>query len=166
MASGNVAGKGWRTPIKRSFLPGCAAIYPYESRKPANLFSLVPGIFVYIEPFICTTSSWLVVCNFTPVAHEKFRIGVPFAGKYKEIFNSDAKEYGGSNFVNPQTTFCILSSIPKRSGGSTSKSSNAVFARALILFVACFAGQSGEFCRWCSHFGYEAVSCGRLYYSR
>ena len=44
----------------------------------------------------------LVVCNFTPVSYEAFRIGVPFAGKYKEIFNSDASEYGGTGFVNPR----------------------------------------------------------------
>ena len=44
----------------------------------------------------------LVLCNFTPVAHEKFRVGVPFAGKYKEIFNSDAEEFGGTGFVNPR----------------------------------------------------------------
>ena len=44
----------------------------------------------------------LVVCNFTPVSYDAFRIGVPFAGKYKEIFNSDASEYGGTGFVNPR----------------------------------------------------------------
>ena len=44
----------------------------------------------------------LVVCNFTPVSYEAFRIGVPFAGKYKEIFNSDASEFGGTGFVNPR----------------------------------------------------------------
>ena len=44
----------------------------------------------------------LVVCNFTPVEHENFRIGVPFAGKYKEIFNSNAAEYGGTGVVNPR----------------------------------------------------------------
>lgn len=48
----------------------------------------------------CKEETLLVVCNFTPVAHEKFKIGVPFAGKYKEIFNSDAAEYGGTGFVN------------------------------------------------------------------
>lgn len=48
----------------------------------------------------CKEETLLVVCNFTPVAHEAFRIGVPFAGKYKEIFNSDSMEYGGSGFVN------------------------------------------------------------------
>ena len=40
------------------------------------------------------------VCNFVPVAHEKFRLGVPFAGKYKEILNSDAARFGGSGMVN------------------------------------------------------------------
>ncbi len=50
----------------------------------------------------CKEETLLVLCNFTPVAHEKFRVGVPFAGKYKEIFNSDAEECGGSGFVNPR----------------------------------------------------------------
>ena len=41
----------------------------------------------------------LAVCNFVPVAHEAYRIGVPFRGKYKEIFNSDAEKYGGTGEV-------------------------------------------------------------------
>ena len=44
----------------------------------------------------------LFVCNFVSVEHEKFRLGVPFAGKYKEILNSDAKQFGGSGMVNPR----------------------------------------------------------------
>ena len=44
----------------------------------------------------------LFVCNFAPVEHEKFRFGVPFAGKYKEILNSDAKQFGGSGMTNPR----------------------------------------------------------------
>lgn len=44
----------------------------------------------------------LFVCNFVPVAREKFHVGVPFAGKYKEILNSDAKQFGGSGMVNPR----------------------------------------------------------------
>ncbi|MCH5252092.1 MAG: 1,4-alpha-glucan branching protein GlgB [Lachnospiraceae bacterium] len=50
----------------------------------------------------CKDETLLVLCNFTPVAHEKFRVGVPFVGKYKEIFNSDAEEYGGTGFTNPR----------------------------------------------------------------
>ncbi len=44
----------------------------------------------------------LVVCNFVPVAHEAYQVGVPFAGKYKEIMNSDAEKYGGTGVVNPR----------------------------------------------------------------
>lgn len=42
----------------------------------------------------------LVVCNFTPVVYKDFRQAVPYAGEYKEIFNSDAAKFGGSNAVN------------------------------------------------------------------
>ena len=42
----------------------------------------------------------LFVCNFTPVVYENFKVGVPFAGKYKEIFNSDSEEFGGTGHVN------------------------------------------------------------------
>ncbi len=42
------------------------------------------------------------VFNFTPVAYDKQSVGVPFAGKYKEIFNSDATIYGGAGHTNPR----------------------------------------------------------------
>lgn len=44
----------------------------------------------------------LVVFNFTPVAYDEFQLGVPFKGKYKEVFNSDKEEFGGTGFVNPR----------------------------------------------------------------
>jgi 1,4-alpha-glucan branching enzyme len=40
------------------------------------------------------------VCNFTPVARDWYRIGVPEPGFYAEILNSDAGVYGGSNQGN------------------------------------------------------------------
>lgn len=42
----------------------------------------------------------VVVCNFTPQPHSHYRIGVPEAGFYSEIFNSDSRDYGGSNMGN------------------------------------------------------------------
>lgn len=42
----------------------------------------------------------LFVCNFAPVLHEKYKVGVPFEGKYKEILNSDGVEFGGSGRLN------------------------------------------------------------------
>jgi 1,4-alpha-glucan branching enzyme len=41
-----------------------------------------------------------VVLNFTPIPREKYRIGVPDNGVYREIFNSDSTFYGGSNMGN------------------------------------------------------------------
>ncbi|WP_267383604.1 1,4-alpha-glucan branching enzyme [Cyanobacterium sp. uoEpiScrs1] len=42
----------------------------------------------------------IVVCNFTPQPHSHYRIGVPEEGFYTELFNSDARKYGGSNMGN------------------------------------------------------------------
>jgi len=42
----------------------------------------------------------LAVCNFTPVTHFNYRVGVPQSGFWSELLNSDAKEYGGSGQGN------------------------------------------------------------------
>jgi len=42
----------------------------------------------------------IAICNFTPQPHSHYRIGVPEAGYYAEIFNSDSRKYGGSNMGN------------------------------------------------------------------
>ena len=42
----------------------------------------------------------LVVCNFSALEYEDHKIGVPYAGKYKEIFNSDSTQFGGTGAVN------------------------------------------------------------------
>jgi 1,4-alpha-glucan branching enzyme len=39
-------------------------------------------------------------CNFTPVPRHFYRIGVPAAGVYREILNTDAAMFGGSNMGN------------------------------------------------------------------
>ena len=42
----------------------------------------------------------LAACNFTPVARSDYRVGVPQAGGWREILNSDAPFYGGSGVGN------------------------------------------------------------------
>jgi 1,4-alpha-glucan branching enzyme len=44
----------------------------------------------------------IFVCNFTPVPRHGYRLGVPQAGTYEEILNSDAVRYGGSGLENKQ----------------------------------------------------------------
>jgi 1,4-alpha-glucan branching enzyme len=46
------------------------------------------------------TCTLVVVCNFTPVPRHNYRVGVPHGGFWKEVLNSDAKEYGGSGQGN------------------------------------------------------------------
>ena len=42
----------------------------------------------------------VVVCNFTPVPRRAYRVGVPCAGHYRELINTDAACYGGSDLGN------------------------------------------------------------------
>ena len=43
----------------------------------------------------------VVVCNFTPTPRHAYRLGVPFAGQYRECLNTDSYHYGGSNVGTP-----------------------------------------------------------------
>ena len=46
-------------------------------------------------------NEWIVaVLNWTPVVREGYRVGVPEAGYYQELLNSDASYYGGGNIGN------------------------------------------------------------------
>jgi 1,4-alpha-glucan branching enzyme len=42
----------------------------------------------------------LVVTNFTPVPRRNFLLGIPARGVWREILNSDAREFGGSGWGN------------------------------------------------------------------
>ncbi|HEY4730215.1 MAG TPA: 1,4-alpha-glucan branching protein GlgB [Myxococcales bacterium] len=42
----------------------------------------------------------LVVLNYTPIAREGYRVGVPQGGEWRELLNSDAPVYGGSGVGN------------------------------------------------------------------
>ncbi len=48
----------------------------------------------------------IAVCNFVPVERRDYRIGVPYKGRYKLVFNTDAEEFGGSGIT--EKTFKTL----------------------------------------------------------
>jgi len=37
-----------------------------------------------------------VICNFTPVVRKDYKLGLPFGGGWKEVINSDSRDFGGS----------------------------------------------------------------------
>src|SRR5262245_33969101 len=47
----------------------------------------------------------IALLNFTPVPRDGYRIGVPDAGAYIELLNSDADAYGGGNQGNGGVVF-------------------------------------------------------------
>ena len=51
----------------------------------------------------------VVVCNFTPVIRDGYRIGVPAAGYYREVLNTDSEVYGGSNAGNQGGAWAVPS---------------------------------------------------------
>ncbi len=55
--------------------------------------------FMRIAP-LSGASRVICVCNFSPVPREGYRVGVPNAGEYREILNTDSELFGGSNVGN------------------------------------------------------------------
>jgi 1,4-alpha-glucan branching enzyme len=58
------------------------------------------GVFAYVRFGAAEDPPVLVVCNMTPVPRHGYRVGVPRAGRWTEVLNTDAEIYGGSNVGN------------------------------------------------------------------
>ncbi len=84
----------------------CPALYR-EDFKPEgfewiNCLEWEKNLLIFLRKTEKEEDTLLVVCNFSNVLYEDYQIGVPYPGKYKEIFNSDAAAYGGGGQVNPR----------------------------------------------------------------
>ncbi len=60
------------------------------------------NVIVFIRCSEKQEETLLFVCNFGEETYADYRLGVPFAGTYQEILNSDAVEFGGSGQLNPE----------------------------------------------------------------
>ncbi len=58
------------------------------------------SVFAFVRQTSSDASPILTICNMTPVVRRDYRIGVPGAGSWREILNSDSDLYGGSNQGN------------------------------------------------------------------
>ena len=97
----------------RNFLRDLCVIYQHE---PAlSELDYDPAGFAWIDCYDSDNSvvsfirrtrneedTLVLVCNFTPVPRHGYRLGVPHAGEYYELLNSDADRYGGSGLENLQ----------------------------------------------------------------
>jgi 1,4-alpha-glucan branching enzyme len=79
---------------------------PHQRDCEASGFRWVIGddransVFAFLRLAADASSPILAVCNMTPVPRHGYRVGVPRAGMWREIFNSDSGLYGGSNMGN------------------------------------------------------------------
>src|SRR5215831_792699 len=58
------------------------------------------GVISFIRKGHSSEDIILVVCNFTPVPRQNYRLGTPRGGFWKELLNSDAVQYSGSGWGN------------------------------------------------------------------
>lgn len=74
----------------------------YDGFEWIQLMKYEENVISFLRKDTETGETLLAVCNFSDKAYEAYRSGVPFYGKYKEIFNSDDKKYGGAGVKNPR----------------------------------------------------------------
>jgi 1,4-alpha-glucan branching enzyme len=64
--------------------------------------------FAWLRKGVQANDRCVVVINFTPQMIRDYRVPVPFAGTWREILNSDAAYYGGSNVGNGGRVFAVV----------------------------------------------------------
>lgn len=57
------------------------------------------GVISFLRKDAYIDETLLVICNFSNTAYNNYKFGIPFEGKYKEIFLSEDKQFGGDKTV-------------------------------------------------------------------
>ena len=93
----------WVQDLNRLYRSECAL---FESDSDSRRFEWIDGndcqrsVISFLRRAVSPNDELVVVCNFTPVPREGYRIGVPHEGYWQELLNSDAALYGGSGVGN------------------------------------------------------------------
>ena len=74
----------------------------WEGFEWVNADDAYRSIFSFIRHSRDNKKNLLFVCNFTPIAREDYRVGVPRRKQYKLIMNSDDVKYGGTGEERPE----------------------------------------------------------------
>lgn len=65
-----------------------------------NCSSANASLLSYIRRGKKESDTLVVICNFTPIEHKAYKLGVPSGGRWQEIFSSDNSKYGGEGRNN------------------------------------------------------------------
>ena len=74
--------------------------FSYEGFEWINADDAAQSVYIYLRKGLKAKNTLIVILNMTPVYRENYLVGLPFKGKWKEIFNTDAKEFFGSGKHN------------------------------------------------------------------
>ena len=116
ISSGAVEGRGKDIKAVQSLIKDILAFYNNNSTlysgdmEPQgfewiNNISARENILVFSRRGTKKDELFVVVANFANVPHKGYKIGVPRAGRYSEVFSSDAEKYDGFGFVNKNPIF-------------------------------------------------------------
>ncbi|HEX7123189.1 MAG TPA: 1,4-alpha-glucan branching protein GlgB [Gemmatimonadaceae bacterium] len=93
----------WVADLNRMYReePAAHALdFSHEGFRWIDMHDSANSVLSYMRRGPDPADTLLVVCNFTPITRENYRLGVPAIGFWQEILNSDAVEYGGSGVGN------------------------------------------------------------------
>lgn len=58
------------------------------------------SIFSFIRKGTGEKEFMVIICNFTGITYQDYRVGIPELGEYREVFNSDQNDFGGTGAIN------------------------------------------------------------------
>ena len=117
--------KGEASPETRKLLQDLNTMYQehpalwskddsYDGFEWIQLMKYDENVITFLRRSAKEEETLLAVCNFSAVPYANYQVGVPFYGKYKEIFNSDDASYGGSGFINPRAKTALQKECDER----------------------------------------------------
>lgn len=74
----------------------------YDGFEWVQLMKYEENVLTFLRKTEKPEETLLIVFNFAAIPYENYQVGVPFHGKFKEILNSDKKEFGGQGMTNPR----------------------------------------------------------------
>lgn len=74
--------------------------FSYEGFEWINADDAAHSVYIYLRKSKKAKDTLIIILNMTPVYRENYLVGLPFKGKWKEIFSTDAVEFFGSGKHN------------------------------------------------------------------